>query len=169
MTDTGPPVPAPDLARSLTTGKGYGKWLDLVALPPSKPHGATFRVYVIEVEPLTSDCRWVFYVGYTARPVAKRFAQHAQGGPLAARIFRASGSPPRVPARAVGLREDLMLGTPVFGSKEAAMRAEGLLARMLEVRGHRTKSDVKDKADLSRQLRQLRRDDRAGRAEARSG
>jgi hypothetical protein len=132
-----------------------------VALPPSKHHRGTFRVYVIEVEPQTSDCRYEFYVGHTAGTVAKRFAQHAQGGPLAARMFRATGSPPRARVRAVRLREDLMLGTPVFNSKEAAMRAEGLLARMLEVRGHRTKSDVKNKADLRRQLRQLRREDRA--------
>jgi hypothetical protein len=52
------------------------------------------------------------------------------------------------------------------------MRAEGLLARMLEARGHRTKSDVKRKADLRRQLRQLRqlrKDDRAIRAKTRGG
>ena len=49
-----------------------------------------------------------------------------------------------------------MLGTPVFNSKEAAMQAEGLLARMLEARGHRTKSDAKNKAALRRQLHRLR-------------
>ncbi|MDQ1247978.1 MAG: hypothetical protein QG597_2350 [Actinomycetota bacterium] len=156
MTDTDPPVPAPDLARSLTAGQGYAKWLDLVALPPSQHYGGTYRVYVIEVESLAPACRWNFYVGHTASPVQKRFDQHAQGGPLAARIFCLTGTPPRPRARAVRLREDLMLGTPVFNSKEAAMQAEGLLARMLEARGHRTKSDAKNKAALRRQLHRLR-------------
>lgn len=168
MTDTADSAATP-LGRSLTAGQGYDKWRRLVALPPSNHHGGTYRVYVIEVEPLAPDCRWHFYVGHTAGTVEKRFDQHAQGGPLAARIFSLTGSPPRPRARAERLREDLMLGTPVFNSKEAAMQAEGLLARMLEARGHPTKSDVKKRSALRKQLRQRHREDQLNRAKARRG
>jgi hypothetical protein len=160
---------APSLGRSLTSGRGYSKWCRLVEAPPSKHHRGDYRVYVIEVEPLTPGCRYVFYVGHTAGTVEKRFAQHAQGGPLAARIFRLAGSPPRPRARAVRLREDLMLGTPVFKSKEAAMRAEGVLARMLEARGYPTKSDAKAKSDLREQIRQLRKNTPAKRRKPAKG
>lgn len=160
MTETTDPT-ATDLGPDLTAGAAYPKWLDLAALPPSKHYGGTYRVYVIEVEPLTSGCPWVFYVGHTAHAVQKRFAQHAEGGRLAARMFTVTGPPPRPRARSVRLREDLMLGTPVFTSKGAALKTEGLLARMLEARGYPTYSDAKEWAALRKMLRQRNRDRRA--------
>lgn len=96
----------------------------------------------------------------TARTARMRCAQYAMGGRHAGRIFSVTGPPPRLLARAVRLREDLMLGGRVFNSKEPAVRAEGLLARMIEARGYPTYSDFKDLADLREQLRQLRMDDR---------
>ena len=144
------------LGESLLTPRANAKWLRLVEAPPSAHHGGQYRVYVIEVEPVDPECRFRFYVGYTSGTVEHRFQQHADGAKMAARIFKKTESHPRGRARALRIREDLMLGSPIFRSKEAALKAEGLLARRIEARGFQVCCDTKDRLGLKKQLRKLR-------------
>ncbi len=94
-----------------------------------------YSVYVIEVETLDPNLEYDFYVGSTGNPVRYRFAQHVPGHKFAARIFRNSR------ARAKCLRWDIMLELPMFHTKEAADKAEGLVAKALHKAGWEVNSD----------------------------
>jgi hypothetical protein len=98
-----------------------------------------YSVYVIEVEKLDPNVKYDFYVGSTGNPVRHRFAQHVPDHKFAARIFRNSR------ARAKCLRWDLMLGFPLFYSKDAAEQAEGLVAKALDKAGWEVNSDRLEK------------------------
>ena len=98
-----------------------------------------YSVYVIEVEKLDPNLRYDFYVGSTGNPVRYRFTQHVPDHKFAARIFRNSR------ARAKCLRWDLMLELPMFHSKEAAVKAEGLVAKALHKAGWEVNSDRLEK------------------------
>ena len=90
-----------------------------------------YRVYVIE---LSRDCVTKpgllppLYVGQTAHPPEHRFAQHKAGGKLAA------SKPHRFGVR---LRYDLFAGIRTFTTRKEAERAEKVVAKVLERRGHR--------------------------------
>jgi hypothetical protein len=94
-----------------------------------------YSVYVIEVERLDPNLECDFYVGSTGNPVRHRFAQHVPEHKFAARIFRNSR------ARAKRLRWDMMLDLPMFHSKEAAEKGEGLVAKALHKAGWVVNSD----------------------------
>ena len=98
-----------------------------------------YSVYVIEVEKLDPNLRYDFYVGSTGNPVRYRFTQHVPDHKFAARIFRSSR------ARAKCLRWDLMLELPMFHSKVAAEKAEGLVAKALHKAGWEVNSDRLEK------------------------
>ena len=98
-----------------------------------------FSVYVIEVEKLDPHLAYDFYVGSTGNPVRYRFAQHVLDHKFAARIFRNSR------ARAKCLRWDMMLNIPMFHSKKAAEKAEGLVAKALHKAGWDVNSDRLEK------------------------
>lgn len=94
-----------------------------------------YSIYVIEVEKLDPNLEYEFYVGSTGNPVRYRFSQHVPGHKFAARIFRNSR------ARAKCLRWDMMLEIPMFHTKEAAEKAEGLVAKALHKAGWEVNSD----------------------------
>ena len=144
------------LGESLLTPKATATWRRLVEATPSAQHAGQFRVYVIEVESVDPTCGFRFYVGYTGGTVEYRFQPPAVGAQLPARIFRKTEAHPRGRARAVRIREDLMLGSPIFRSREAAMKAEGLLARRIEARGFLVCCDTKQPSNRKNQLRRRR-------------
>ena len=97
----------------------------------SKSNGRRYTVYVIELDRscLRRPSLYVpLYVGQTAHTPEYRFAQHKSGGKLAA------SKPHRFGVR---LRYDLMVGIRRFGTRGEAERAEGVVAKVLEKRGHR--------------------------------
>ena len=98
-----------------------------------------YSVYVIEIEKLDPNLEYDFYVGSTGNPVRYRFAQHVPEHKFAARIFRNSR------ARAKCLRWDLMLEFPKFHTKEAAEKAEGLVAKAIHKAGWDVNSDRLEK------------------------
>ena len=67
------------------------------------------------------------YVGQTAHTPQHRFAQHKEGGKLAA------SKPHKFGLR---LRYDLMVGIRRFSTRKEAERAEAVVAKVLERRGH---------------------------------
>ena len=100
---------------------------------PSTPKPAT-RAYSIYIIELSRDCvsepcaLAPLYVGQTAHTPEHRFAQHMQGGRLAA------GTPHRFGVR---LRYDLMTGIGPCATRTAAEAAEKTVAEALARRGHR--------------------------------
>jgi hypothetical protein len=87
----------------------------------SRSGEAKYSIYVLDVIPLSENCKYQIYV-------EERFAEHREGGSKAARIFRSMA--------AVGdIRWDLMNGFPKFYSREAAERAEGRVAKWLSNKG----------------------------------
>jgi hypothetical protein len=78
---------------------------------------------------LRTPCAFApLYVGQTAHTPEHRFAQHKEGGQLAA---------PRAHKYGVRLRYDLMKGIAPCRSRQDAERMEKAVAEALEVRGHR--------------------------------
>lgn len=106
------------------------------------PHAGGYFVYVIDVEPLSRFGDYDFYVGSTGKTVQERFADHVAGGAYAAAIFRHDQKFPAGRARPVRLCPELMLGTPPFPNRAAAVRAEGILARRIAACGYRVRSDA---------------------------
>ena len=97
-----------------------------------------YALYVIEIESLDERVPYEFYVGYTLTSGQNRFRQHQSGGDRAARIFRSKR------ARAVRLRSDLTEGLPRYRTKETALAAEGLLARVITANVGPAYSDQRD-------------------------
>ena len=94
----------------------------------SRAGEANYSVYVLDVIPLSENCKYHLYVGSTWKSVEDRCAEHREGGSKAARIFRSGAT--------VGdIRWDLMDGFPKFYSREAAERAEGRVAKWLTNKG----------------------------------
>ncbi len=104
-----------------------------------KKSEARLSVYIIEIEKLDPDLKFEFYVGSTGNSVRYRFEQHIPGHKFAAKIFRKSR------ATAKCLRWDMMIDFPKFHSKEAAERAEGLVAKALSKAGWSVHSDRLEK------------------------
>ena len=97
-----------------------------------------YALYVIEIESLDERVPYEFYVGYTLTSGRNRFRQHQSGGDRAARIFRSKR------ARAVRLRSDLTEGLPRYRTKDTALAAEGLLARVITANVGPAYSDQRD-------------------------
>ena len=99
----------------------------LVRRPPPR----AYTIYVIE---LARDCTKApcalapFYVGQTAHDPEHRFAQHKEGGRLAATKAHRYG---------VKLRWDLMKAIAPCSTRKDAEAAERAVAEALEKRGHR--------------------------------
>jgi predicted GIY-YIG superfamily endonuclease len=99
---------------------GLSHIAEIAARDSREGRDARYRLYVIEV---VGHPEVDFYVGMTGNTVQRRFEQHRDRVPQrAARLFL-SGK-----GRAERLRPDLYEGLPAFWTKEAAMRAEGVLA-----------------------------------------
>lgn len=108
-----------------------------------------YALYVIEIEPLDEGLPYEFYVGYTRTSGRHRFNQHQSGGDRAARIFRSHR------ARAVRLREDLTEGLPRYRTKDTALAAEGLLARVITANVGAAYSDQRDVRRKRHEQRQV--------------
>ncbi len=96
-----------------------------------KPTKREYHVYIIQLSraAVPEPCSLApLYVGQTAHTPEHRFAQHEQGGRLAA------GMPHRFGVR---LRYDLMKGIGPFSTRQEAEAAEKSVAEALERRGHR--------------------------------
>jgi hypothetical protein len=96
-----------------------------------KRAGPTYSIYVIELSRacLRKPCAFApLYVGQTAHTPEHRFAQHKEGGQLAA---------PKAHKYGVRLRYDLMKGIGPCRTRQEAERMERMVAEALEVRGHR--------------------------------
>jgi hypothetical protein len=104
-----------------------------------KKSAATYSVYVIEIERIDPNLEFDFYVGSTGNPIQHRFSQHVPGHKFAAKIFRHSK------AHALRIRWDLISDFPMFHTKSAADKAEGLLARAIQSAGWSVCSDRLDK------------------------
>lgn len=93
----------------------------------NRNHGDTFRLYVIELQPLGEAAPSVgeVYVGETSKSIEARFEQHQQGGEFAVR---------RVTERGARLRHDL-IPKQLYFSREASRAAEARLAEKLRTRG----------------------------------
>ncbi|MCU0259103.1 MAG: GIY-YIG nuclease family protein [Solirubrobacteraceae bacterium] len=85
----------------------------------------TYGVYVIELDRGPG----AVYVGSTGKSFDERMAQHNEGGPKAAQVFRRRG------ARGLRLRDDLHGHLPRFDDRDVAERAERRLANQLRHRG----------------------------------
>ena len=97
----------------------------------SKLLARTYTVYVIELARTCAKRPGALaplYVGQTAHTPEHRFAQHKEGGKLAA------SKPHKFGLR---LRYDLMVGIRRFSTRKEAERAEAVVAKVLEKRGHR--------------------------------
>jgi hypothetical protein len=94
-----------------------------------------YSVYVIEIEKLDPSLKFDFYVGSTSKSVLYRFAQHIPDHEFASKIFRHSRG------RAKQVRWDLTMDFPKFHSRDAAEKAEGLLARAIQKAGWAVSSD----------------------------
>ena len=104
----------------------------------SRTGEAKYSIYVLDVIPLSENCKYQIYVGSTWKSVEERFAEHREGGSKAARIFRSTA--------AVGdIRWDLMDGFPKFYSREAAERAEGRVAKWLSSKGFEVRCNMLEK------------------------
>jgi hypothetical protein len=91
----------------------------------------TYTVYLIELDRacLREPAALApLHVGQTAHRPEYRFAQHKKGGKLAA------SKPHKFGLR---LRYDLMVGIRRFATRREAERAEAVVAKVLENRGHR--------------------------------
>ena len=92
------------------------------------------RAYVVYIIELSRDCTphpcalAPLYVGQTAHTPEHRFAQHKEGGRLAASKVHKFG---------VRLRYDLMNAIGPLTSRKAAEKAEREMAAALEKRGHK--------------------------------
>lgn len=117
-----------------------GGWKRLHRLAEQEPQEGTRRyaLYVIEIESLDDRVPYEFYVGYTKTSGRNRMRQHSEGGKRAARMFR-NGR-----ARTVRLREDLTAGLPRYRTKDIALEAEGLLARVVSANVGPAYSDQRD-------------------------
>jgi hypothetical protein len=104
-----------------------GGWQRIMDLAAKEEQVGTRRyaLYVIEVESLDERIPYEFYVGMTRTSGRHRMTQHIQRGDRAWKMFR-NGK-----ARPVRLREDLTEGLPRFRTEAKALRAEGLLARVI--------------------------------------
>lgn len=99
---------------------------------------ANYSVYVLDVVPLSENCKYQLYVGSTWKSVEERYEEHREGGTKSARIFRSTAS--------VGnIRWDLMDGFPKFYSREAAERAEGRVAKWLSNKGFTVRCNMLEK------------------------
>jgi GIY-YIG catalytic domain-containing protein len=91
----------------------------------------SYCIYIIELSRACTrqPCALApLYVGQTAHTPEHRFAQHKEGGKLAASKPHKYG---------VRLRFDLMKGIGPFSTRKAAESAEKQVAEALERRGHR--------------------------------
>ena len=104
-----------------------------------KKSAPIYSIYVIEVEKLDPTLKFDFYVGSTSKSIQHRFSQHVKDNDLAAQMFR------RARAKAKQVRWDLTLDFPKFHTREAAVKAEGLLARAIAKAGWSVCSDRLDK------------------------
>ncbi len=99
---------------------------------------ANFSVYIIDVIPVTENCKFQFYVGSTWKTVQGRHEEHKEKGKKAARVFKGNGD--------VGdIRWDLMDGFPKFHTRVAAERAEGRVARWLQNQGYSVSCNMLNK------------------------
>ena len=99
------------------------------------PNGTRrYIVYIVTVKAGTSAAKVDFYVGSTSHSASARIAQHREGGPKAARMFRRGKNVPHE------LRSDLIPQHISFGDRASAENAEGLvadhLARQHKLRVH---------------------------------
>jgi len=96
-----------------------------------RPATRAYHVYIVELsrDAVAEPCALApLYVGQTAHAPEHRFAQHTQGGRLAAAKAHRFG---------IRLRYDLMKGIGPFPTRKAAEAAEQAVAEALERRGHR--------------------------------
>lgn len=104
----------------------------------SRAGEAKYSIYILDVIPLSENCKYRLYVGCTWKSVEDRCAEHREGGSKSARIFRSTA--------VVGdIRWDLMDGFPKFFSREAAERAEGRVAKWLSNKGFEVRCNMLEK------------------------
>lgn len=99
---------------------------------------ANFSVYIIDVIPVTENCKYQFYVGSTWKTVQGRHEEHKDKGQKAAKVFKRNGD-------AGDIRWDLMDGFPKFHTRVAAERAEGRVARWLQNQGYSVSCNMLEK------------------------
>jgi hypothetical protein len=115
----------------LDTGRGKVRRCILAELMSRKRSPRSYRIYIIELSRacMRTPCALApLYVGQTAHTPEERFAQHKEGGMLAAGKAHRYG---------VRLRYDLMKGIGPFTTRSEAEQAEKAIAEALERRGHR--------------------------------
>ena len=98
----------------------------------------TRSVYVIEVENISESNNWDYYVGYTGNSIETRFQEHLDGYKTWKEFKHGRSCPKR-------LAYDLCSVYPKFHTTEAALKAEGLVARALRTAGFKVYSDRIDK------------------------
>jgi hypothetical protein len=103
-----------------------------------------YKIYIIEIQSLTSKDDYVFYVGSTSHEVEYRISQHQNVEAMAARMFK-NGS-----YQIKAVRSDLHDSLPRFHSVRAAEKAEGIVADFLCRRGFPAYSDQGEFAALRR-------------------
>ncbi len=99
---------------------------------------ANYSIYVLDVVPLSDNCRYEIYVGSTWKSIEQRLEEHREGGSKAAQIFRST-------AKVGAIRWDLMNGFPKFHSRDAVERAEGRVAKWLVNRGFAVRCNMLEK------------------------
>ena len=90
-------------------------------------------VYVIEVENISESNNWDYYVGYTGNSIETRFQEHLDGYKTWKEFKHGRSCPKR-------LAYDLCSVYPKFHTTEAALKAEGLVARALRTAGFKVYS-----------------------------
>ena len=102
--------------------------------PHADRTGPQFRVYVIEVQRLTPDATFDFYVGSTGNYLRERWANYEQNKKVS-KHFR-NGH-----VQALDYRYDLMQGWGPYMTRDEAEKAEGELAYSLKQQGLQVYSD----------------------------
>jgi hypothetical protein len=99
-----------------------------------RSYSPTRSVYVINVENISAENNWDYYVGYTGNTIEIRFQEHIDG-------YKTWKEFKKGRARPISLAYDLCSVYPKFHTTEAAKKAEGLVARALRDAGFNAYSD----------------------------
>ncbi len=114
----------------------------LIEIAKNDAYGRSYEptrsVYVIEVENISESNNWDYYVGYTGNSIEARFQEHLDGYKTWKEFKHGRSCPKR-------LAYDLCSVYPKFHTTEAALKAEGLVARALRKAGYKVYSDQIDK------------------------
>lgn len=99
-----------------------------------RSYAPTRSVYVIQVENISVENNWDYYVGYTGKTIETRFQEHIAG-------YKTWEEFKKGRSRPLSIAYDLCSVYPKFHTTEAAKKAEGLVARALRDAGFNAYSD----------------------------